>query len=140
MAGMLSNAGVQNQMVIGPLFTDETTFSAIAGAGLRLPQLSPACTAQALESREAFGFFNRLVPADYSQMEALTDILLHFRKQTGQKQWTQVGIYAQADSLGVGLTGNFFRVAANKDVDILGFQQALTVLQNNNVYPDYTRD
>jgi ABC-type branched-subunit amino acid transport system substrate-binding protein len=140
MAGMLQNSQTHSSIVVGPLFTDETTYAAISGAALRIPQLSPACTAQDLESRDVFSYFNRLVPADYSQMEALTDILLHFRKLTGQKQWLEVGIYAQADSLGVGLTGSFFTVAALKDVTILGFQQALTVLQNNNVYPDYTRD
>jgi len=140
MAGMLINSQFQTSILIGPLFTDETTFSAIAGAALRIPQLSPACTAQALESRQVFSYFNRMVAPDYEQMQALTDILLHFRKQTGQKQWTQVGIYAQSDDLGVGLTGNFFRVAALKDVEILGFQQALTVRQNNNVFPDHSRD
>lgn len=142
MDGMIKLSQSNSSFAIGPIFTDETVFAAISGAALSLPQLSPACTAQSLESREAFGFFNRLVPADYSQMEALVDILSYFKNLTGQKQWKEVGVYASADSLGVGLTGSFFRVASENEIKILAFQQTLTVQQNNGIYPvnDYQRD
>ena len=77
----------------------------------RIPQISPASTAQALSDKSRFEFFARTVPPDTFQATALVDVVQLFN-------WSYVSSVASEGSYGESGIDAFHRQAAERNICI----------------------
>ena len=77
----------------------------------RIPQISPASTAQALSDKSRFEFFARTVPPDTFQATALVDMVQMFN-------WSYVSTIASEGSYGESGVDAFHRQAAERNICI----------------------
>ncbi|XP_043218072.1 metabotropic glutamate receptor-like [Amphibalanus amphitrite] len=77
----------------------------------RIPQISPASTAQYLSDRRRFDYFARTVPSDSSQVDTLVDMIRLFN-------WTYISTVASENAQDFGASEAFQARAAERNICI----------------------